>query len=626
MVRVSDIQDKLLHLIGWEQNYDTSDLKISDSLTTSESGIYFQQIHPLLTLQNMSCIAPDFKNMKFEQYDRDKVYNKGQVVECNGKLYKALRDLTYVSPDGNLIDDPSFEDFGIDGDIVHANDSIDNINLYGKIIGPRAFDSLDSESYAPDKSVTSATKAPTRIARSGKLGLYINTKCRIATKQYRLQAGKYRFKIFAKFIGNLRDYPTTDTTIFKLGIAIEKPNSTHDKFLYSDGIELKVGEDFKECYYDFELENAENVNLLINTEDSYSYPAGAIVFDDMSLYRERDLAQVSAWWEETNPFSEWLESKTKASIQKAIMRFCNEKIAQGTYKTLCENRTLFDGTGRMVDVVKNKKNLVGFEIVPIRANGVTTKINKIGLQFTEPGVYTLYLMHSSRDAPIKTLNLSTFRRNSIEWIEVEDLYLPYQSKDNDAGGSWYLCYFQSRLINGSQAIRKDKDWSKEPCNSCSRKEYLAWAAWSKYIEIHPFFVNEELVNANRGTVHLWDVENNQYTYDNNYGINLELTISCDITDFIIEQRMLFQDVIAKQVAVDMLREFAYNANVRTNRHSINASRLDILYEIDGDSSSMKKSGLNYQLDMAFKAIKLSTEGVDRVCLPCKNNGIKYRAV
>ena len=162
-------------------------------------------------------------------------------------------------------------------------------------------------------------------------------------------------------------------------------------------------------------------------------------------------------------------------------------------------------------------------------------------------------------------------------------------------------------------------------------------AWSKYLEIHPFFVNEELVDAvnfnddfnedfAKCPLHLWDVENNQYTYDNNYGLNLEVTVSCDITDFIVEQRMMFQDVIAKQVAVDMLREFAYNSNVRTNRHSINASRLDILYEVDGDSSSMKKSGLSYQLDMAFKAIKLSTSGIDRVCLPCRNNGIKYRTV
>ena len=448
MVRAIDIQEKLLHLIGWEQNYDTSDLKISDALTVSESGLYFQQIHPLLTLQNMSCIAPDFKNMTFEEYNAEKPYSKGNVIKYGSLLYKALQNSTGKQPD------------------------------------------IESE-----------------------------------------------------------------------------------------------------------------------------------------------------YWVETNPFSEWLESKTKASIQKAISRYCNEKIAQGTYKTLCENRTLFDGTGRLVDVVKNKKNLVGFEIVPIRAKGVTTKINKIGLQFTEPGEYTLYLMHSSMDAPVKIIKLNKIRKNSIEWFSLNDVYLPYQSEDNDAGGSWYLCYFQSELPEGSQAIRKDKDWSKEPCNSCSRREYLAWMAWSKYIEVHPFFVNEELINGmqddfnddfnndfSKQPIHLWDVENNQYTYDNNYGLNLEITISCDITDFIIEQRMLFQDIIAKQVAVDMLREFAYNANVRTNRHSINASRLDILYEVDGDSSSMKKSGLSYQLDMAFKAIKLSTEGIDRVCLPCKNNGIKYRTV
>lgn len=446
MVRANDIQDKLLHLIGWEQNYDASDLKISDTLTVSESGLYFQQIHPLLTLQNIACIAPDFKNMTFEDYNTKKSYSKGNVVKYDEKLYKALQKALNKQPD------------------------------------------IESE-----------------------------------------------------------------------------------------------------------------------------------------------------YWVEANPFSEWLESKTKASIQKAIARYCNEKIAQGTYKTLCENRTLFDGTGRLVDVVKNRKNLVGFEIVPVRAKGVTTKINKIGLQFTEPGEYTLYLMHSSMDAPVKIIKLNKIRKNSIEWFSLNDVYLPYQSEDNDAGGSWYLCYFQSELPEGSQAIRKDKDWSKEPCNSCSRKEYMAWMAWSKYIEVHPFFVNEELVEAvnfnddfnddfEKQALHLWDVENNQYTYDNNYGLNLELTISCDITDFIIEQRMLFQDVIAKQVAVDMLREFAYNANVRTNRHSINASRLDILYEVDGDSSSMKKSGLSYQLDMAFKAIKLSTEGIDRVCLPCKNNGIKYRTV
>lgn len=456
MVRAIDIQENLLHLIGWEQNYDTSELKISDALTISESGLYFQQIHPLLTLQNLSCIAPDFGNTTFTEYDPERIYVKGNIIKYKNILYKAIQ----------------------------------------KSIGKQ-----------PDTKIE--------------------------------------------------------------------------------------------------------------------------------------------YWAKTNLFSEWLESKTKASIQKAITRYCNEKFEQGTLKNLCENKTLFDGTGRIVDTIKNKKNLVGFEIIPVRSKGVTTRINKIGLQFTEPGNYTLYLTHSSSYTPIKIINLEKVNKNSTEWFSFSDLYLPYQSKNSDAGGSWYLCYCQSELPKGSQAIRKNKDWSKEPCSSCSRNELIAWKAWSKYIEIHPFYVNEELLPESRvitgydfnndfngdfnadyakQNIYMWDINNNQYTYDTNYGLNLEITVGCDITDFIIEQRIAFQDIIAKQVAIDMLREFAYNPNVRTNRHSINASRLDILYEIDGDSSSMKKSGLSYQLDLAFKALSLNTQGLDRICLPCKNNGIKYKTI
>lgn len=324
--------------------------------------------------------------------------------------------------------------------------------------------------------------------------------------------------------------------------------------------------------------------------------------------------------ESLSPFSKWLQQKTFASIQKAINRFCTEKVLTNTYKALCENKTLFDNTGRLADTVSNKNNLVGFEIVPVRSKGVTTKINKIGLQFTEPGAYKLYLMHSSLLDPVQVIELEK-QKKGFEWFEVNDLYLPY-SGINDAGGSWYLCYRQSELPGGSMAIKKDRDWSKGPCKSCSRREYLSWQAWSKYLEVHPFFVNEELLTE----TNLWDIDLNQYTYDNNYGLNLDITVACDITDTIIGQKYLFQDVIMKQVAIDFLREFAYNPNVRTNRNSINASRMEILYELDGDSGSMKKSGLCYQLDLAYKALNISLEGIDRICLPCKGSGVKFRAI
>lgn len=794
MVRATDIQEKLLHLIGWEQN-GAPDLRISDTLTASESGIYFQQIHPLLTLQNMACIAPDYKNIIFPEYNVNTAYKQGDVVLYDGKLYKARKDSQGVVPNlghnlliggGNfeLIED-SLPDNGENNTLTDTPESFVKVtsrnphtgkialhltnntknNKHFRIVQwpnndslngrPVRTDSIDTpfsnfsfaskfriRAYAKSKNPGASFKLGgftnyisyfsnmldtgqnymCYLENMGAIGAYdssnrLNNGYNIYARAFfnRLRYDSYRaaakeiidtvlkntlvrlpvkthdvflkegcYMLYYPYKDNKSTVPATSTIITRISLT-----GTHrfiDKYYNGDTLdETKLIKDieteicsygpmrwikvsnitvfFDEPYYEVNYGNDTYDYAEFTLTDSYEaydmvyksaipkeeniVEGGAPIFiysiglsiivpgntdvyiDDCGIYEYVESSDGKEWkeyWAETNPFSEWLESKTKASIQKAISRFCNEKAVQGTYKTLCENRTLFDGTGRIVDAVKNKDNLVGFEIIPVRTKGVTTKINKIGLQFTEPGEYTLYLMHSSMDMPVETIKLTKTRKNSMEWFTLNDVYLPYQGSDNDAGGSWYLCYAQELLPKGSQAIRKNKDWSKGPCGSCSRNELIAWQAWSKYIEIHPFYVNGELTTFMDDKPYMWDVENNQYTYDNNYGINLEITVSCDITDFIIEQRALFQDIIANQVAVDMLREFAYNANVRTNRHSINASRPDILYEIDGDSSSMKKSGLSHQLDMALDAIKISTSGIDRICLPCKNNGIKYRTV
>lgn len=427
MIRIADIQDKMLHLVGWKQSYDLSDIMLSSNLTQTESGMYFQQIHPLLTLDNLRSIAPDFQNFNWQVHDANKAYKSGEVVRVDDSLYKALQDV------------------------------------------PAETDILDSE-----------------------------------------------------------------------------------------------------------------------------------------------------YWTETNPFSEWLEEKTKASIVKLINKFINMKLADKATKSLIENKILFDGTGRLTNKIENRNRLVGFEIDTVRSKGVTVKIDKIGLQMTEPGSYTLYIFHSSNPEPIYTLTFEKTKANNLEWFKPkEDILLPYESANTDAGGSWYLVYKQSELPENAQAIYKDRDWSTGPCKACSRSEFLAYQAWSRYIEIHPFYISEN---------EEFDPEIMNFTYDKNYGINLEVSAYCDLTDFIIKQRAMFQDVLSKQVAIDFLREFAYNPNVRTNRHSINASKLDILTELDGDSNSMRQSGLSYELDIALKALSISTQGLDRVCLPCVNNGIKYRSI
>lgn len=325
-------------------------------------------------------------------------------------------------------------------------------------------------------------------------------------------------------------------------------------------------------------------------------------------------------WEPYDAFSQWLEEKTKASIMTAIRSFWDAKMAEQTARNILESKALFDGAGRLTDIMQNTGSLVGIEIVPVRSLGVTTKIDRIGLQFKGVGAITMYLLHSSQTVPVKTFTFTRTKDGGMEWFTpTDDLYLPYISESQDAGGSWYLVYDQNALPAGNQAVKANKDWSKDPCGSCNSRERANWSVWSRYLEVYPF-----KVSAPESPLTMWDVADNLYTYETNWGLNLQVSIECDITDIVLNQKRAFQNIIGFQVAIDMLREMAYNPSFNVGRPQQNLSMQAILYELDGDSQGYKKSGLVFQYANAMKAVKLDTHGMSRVCFPCNNRGLKFR--
>ena len=374
-----------------------------------------------------------------------------------------------------------------------------------------------------------------------------------------------------------------------------------------------------------------------NSRETYS--AGTIVQyelngNDDELYwesiRDNNTNEIPGesvlFWKPYNILSDFLERVTRNGIATAIQTFTQIKQLDKETRNLLERRTFFDGAGRIRATLQNTHKLVGFEIVPVRALGVTAKIEKIGLQMTGgTGIVKMYLFHSSQIDPIKTFDLDFQVKNGgFQWFTLEDCFLPYISKDNNSGGSWFLCYNQDELPQGMEAINVSKDWSREPCGTCNIGSVEVWRELTKYLQVTPFMYNAPETFAEYPE--LWDIAYTMYTNTQNYGLNCEITVGCDLTDFIISQRQIFQDVIQKQVAVIALRALAMNPNVRVNRYQSNATRTDILYELDGNTSGVRPGGLGYQLKKAYEALKLDTQGLDRVCLSCNNRGVRYKAV
>lgn len=335
-------------------------------------------------------------------------------------------------------------------------------------------------------------------------------------------------------------------------------------------------------------------------------------------------SEQSTVWKPYNMLSDYLETLTRNGIAKSVQEFLRIKQLEKETRSLLERRTFFDGAGRIKATNDNRHKIVGYEIVPIRAMGVTAKIERIGLQFVGgTGTVKMYLFHSSKVEPIKTFEFEITNANgTFKWFDVKDCYLPYIG-DTNAGGAWYLCYNQDELPSGMQSINVSKDWSREPCGTCNVGSVEAWRELTKYMQISPYMLQAPTTFAE--FPEMWDVEDMIYTNTHNYGINVEISVGCDLTDFIISQRHIFQNVIQLQVASMALRTLALNPDVRVNRNQSNASRMDILYELDGNTQG-RKSGLGYELEKAYKALRLETQGLDRICLACNNHGVRYRTV
>jgi hypothetical protein len=340
-------------------------------------------------------------------------------------------------------------------------------------------------------------------------------------------------------------------------------------------------------------------------------------------------SELAGAWVKYSMQSDFVRQLTVNGINTAIQTFIQEKQLQQETRNLLERRTFFDGAARLQATIDPSGKIVGFEIVPVRSMGVTTKIERIGLQMVgATGKVHLYLFHSSQVIPMRKIDLDFTNTNGgFQWFTPsEPIYLPYipgTDDGNDSGGAWFLCYSQNELPLGMQALNVSKDWSVEPCQACIGGSIESWRQMTKYLQVSPFCINAP---ADFGEYHeMFDIGQLAYTNTMNYGLNVEISVGCDLTDFIISQRHIFATVIQKQVAANVLRTIAMNPDVRVNRNQVNVTRDELLYEIDGAPQG-RATGLGYELKQAYKALSIDTRGLDRICLQCNNHGVKYRTV
>lgn len=441
MYRIKEIQDKLLHLVGWDQ-YPDPHQRIEWSLTQSDTGLYFQEAHPLLTLNNLRTIMPPEWVIQYKEWVAVLPYTVGERVRRN--------DTIYICMIANTGEDPGDDDFNAD-----------------------------------------------------------------------YEGGSY---------------------------------GTH-------------------------------------------------------------------FWRIYDPLSDYLEKLTRTGITKVVQDFTRKKNLNQESRNFFEYRQIFQGHGRASATAPKNDNIVGIEICNVKSMGVSTQINRVGLQMIGgAGPVKLYLFHSGTVEPVKTFTVNVEAGPGyFQWFDLPDFFLDFRG-----GGRWYLCYDQGQIPLMMDGINVNRDWSAEPCTTCTGEDLHAWRDLMKYVTFMPFRAVKPA--GFDGNPTLWDPAGMVYTNTENYGINMQITVGCDLTDFIVQQRYAFKDAVQLMVGVVALRTLAMNPDVNVSRNQLNVSHLEITYELDGSRDNNRANSIGEQLDQAMKALEIDTKGLDPLCLKCKSTGVKYGSV
>ena len=362
-----------------------------------------------------------------------------------------------------------------------------------------------------------------------------------------------------------------------------------------------------------------NIENLLSIAPEFSKLASIPAWDSATAYIMGDLVSLSGtnyratagstnqtppdtdYWEVYDPFTLWLKEKTQAGIIRAVDTWLARKFLMNTGRNLLERKQLLEVAGNLNDKDTNNANVAGLEITPIRSRNITGTIEAIGLQFDTTQTITVKLFSSNQPAALQSVAVSYATAGALQWETVDWTI--------NGEGAYYIVIDQDAITGQSiNAVY-------EHANACGGIEQIPGGK----------FFRATAFDVSGGYTSLWNLDNMSYTRSTNYGLNLRLNLQCDFSTLILEQKNLFATLISKQVAIDLLRELAFNPTSRINRHEANIDRTTLLYEIDGDSQG-RPGGMRKQLEEAIDAIQFDETGIDKHCLPCRRRAVKYRAV
>lgn len=314
-----------------------------------------------------------------------------------------------------------------------------------------------------------------------------------------------------------------------------------------------------------------------------------------------------AKWKYVNVLSEQLLDSIASSIDKTIQSVFIRKKLNSLVKTIVDDFRLYDGRGEVTNKNANNGRFVGFKIMLHQEEDLVVNLPKIAFQFDLPCPdLKLYLFNTSQLEPVAVIPFNYNQAGIVKWFNTT---LSLQAFED---GDYILGYFESNLAPGAQSIKKETNLvSPQLCGTCNHTDFKLFKTRSEYMDLQPLYVEASHLNGTE----LWDESYEVYLEKNNWGMNIQFTVNCDLTDFIISNKMLFAEALSKQAAADILLSMQFSS---LDNQQLMKLKSQLNYALYGNKENFNK-GLIADAEKAIAALDFDLSNLNRVCLPCNES-------
>ena len=297
--------------------------------------------------------------------------------------------------------------------------------------------------------------------------------------------------------------------------------------------------------------------------------------------------------------SDWMERIYDGAVGYIINRWWSEKMAQKTAHGLIQDGQVLPYKLQGQRVENPDNTWFGVRIKTKADTTVRTFLDNFSVRALEPFEGTLSLFASDVGNPIE-VDFNYTKNSGFEWLDI-----PEQHSALRSGVIYYLIVqYPKDSIYVNEITDDVLLWQSPRCG---------------FVDVHYFYTDNLPKNV---------VQESGLTFveHDSFGINLNLRVKCDYTDFIIRHKSYFAYALSLKLAINILEEMQANADQRVNHKALNIRFDHIGYILEGNPD-MKERGLKGQLTQAINAIKFDTKGIEAICLPCnKRRGINFKHV